>query len=81
MEFVMTAEYARVLGVQTEHQPHAKHIEASQGVLVFGVEILLQNGVVELAHQLACPNRDLLLPFQKLALLFYQKLQAVILLG
>ena len=77
----MTAKDPRVLGVQAEYQPHAEDIQAVQGGLVLGVDVLLQDGVVEPSHQLARLHGDLLLAVDKLALFFHKESKAVVFLG
>ena len=53
VEFPVPAENTGVLGIETEHQPDAEHIQTFQAVGVGRVLVLGQNFVVERAHQLA----------------------------
>ena len=80
VEHAIVAENARVLGIQAEYQPHAEHIQAFQRALVGGILILRQEGIVELAHQLARLHGDFHFALNLLVAGVHQKIQAAIFL-
>ena len=77
----MTTENTCVLCIKAKHKTDTKHIQAAQSFFTVGMNILLQNGIVQFAHKLTGFDGDLFLSVQKLTLFFYKKLQAIILLA
>ena len=78
MEHTLAAKNTGVLGVQAEHQPDAQGVQAFQRVLGLRVFVLLQQGVVEDAHDLARLQGDLHFFFDVGAPGVHQELQAVV---
>ena len=68
-------ENARILGVQAEHQPDAQGVQAFQRLWVGGVFVLLQEGIVQHAHQLAGLERDLFFMLDGIAAGVHQEIQ------
>ena len=68
-------ENARILGVQAEHQPDAQGVQAFQRLWVGWVLVLLQEGIVQHAHQLAGLERDLFFMLDGIAAGVHQEIQ------
>ena len=81
MEFQMAAKNACVLCIKAEYETDTKHIQTAQSFLAVRVNILFQNGIVQLAYKLTGFDGDLFLTVQKFALFFHKELQTVILLA
>ena len=78
MEHTLAAEDTGVLGVQAEHQPDAQSVQAFQRVLGLRGFVLLQQGIVEDAHDLARLQGDFHLFLDIGVPGVYQELQAVV---
>ena len=78
VEHTLAAEDTGVLGVQAEHQPDAQSVQAFQRVLGLRGFVLLQQGIVEDAHDLARLQGDFHLFLDIGVPGVYQELQAVV---